>query len=318
MLVESKSMRERPRTLLPTALRKTRDVHPWGVEMFKFGVDSFIWTEIFEEKDLWIIPKAKELGFEVLDLAIAHPEQFPLAAVQEELKKVDIEVVTTTTLDLKSNLISPDPGVRRVGVRLLKKLIDINNSLRSPICGGVNYAAWGYLTKKPRTSQEWEWSVTAMREAARYAKETGSVALCVEPVNRFETHFINTAADAVRYCKDVGTGNVKVHLDTFHMNIEETDFAQAVRECGRTYLGYVHTCENNRGIPGTGHVPWKDFFLALDGIGFHGPLVIESFDPSFEELSGNCAIWRHFAESGEVLAVEGIRNLRKIASSIGQ
>ena len=141
--------------------------------MFKFGVDSFIWTEVFEEKDLWIIPKAKELGFEVLDLAIAHPERFPLAAVLEEMKKVDLQVVTTTTLDAKSNLISPDPAVRRVGVELLKKLVDINNALHSVICGGVNYAAWGYLTRRPRTTQEWDWSGHRHAGGRRYAKETG-------------------------------------------------------------------------------------------------------------------------------------------------
>lgn len=158
--------------------------------MFKFGVDSFIWAEVFEKKDLWIIPKAKELGFEVLDLAIAYPEKFPVKEVKEEIKKAGIEVVTTTTLEPKGNIISPDPAVRKVGVNLLKKLIDINNELGSKIFGGVNYAAWGYLTKHPRTEQEWEWSVTAMREVAKYAKETGEVNVCFEPVNRFESHFL--------------------------------------------------------------------------------------------------------------------------------
>jgi D-psicose/D-tagatose/L-ribulose 3-epimerase len=286
--------------------------------MFKFGVDSFIWAEVFEEKDIWIISKAKELGFQVLDLAIAYPERFPLNAVKEELKKVDIEVVTTTTLEPKGNIISPDPEVRKVGVELLKKLIDINNDLGSKIFGGVNYAAWGYITKCPRTQKEWDWSVTAMREVAEYAKETGEVDICVEPVNRFESHFLNIAEDAVRYCRDVGTGNIKVHLDTFHMNIEETDFVEAAKICGKEYLGYVHTCENNRGIPGTGHVPWKEFFLALKEIGFFGPLVIESFDPSFEEFNAGCAIWRHFAETGEALAVEGFKNLKRMAAEIGE
>jgi D-psicose/D-tagatose/L-ribulose 3-epimerase len=286
--------------------------------MFKFGVDSFIWAEVFEKKDLWIIAKAKELGFEVLDLAIAYPERFPLQDVIKETQKAGIEVVTTTTLEAKGNIISPDPAVRRVGIDLLKKLIDINNALKSKIFGGVNYAAWGYRTGRPRTQAEWNWSVEAMREAAEYAKNTGDVTICIEPVNRFESHFINIAEDAVRYCKEVGTGNIKVHLDAFHMNIEETSFVDAVNTCGRQYLGYVHACENNRGIPGTGHVPWKDFFTALKGVGFRGPLVIESFDPSFEELSAGCAIWRHFAPTGEALAVEGVKNLRKIAAQIGE
>lgn len=285
--------------------------------MFKFGVDSFIWAEVFEEKDLWIIPKAKKLGFEVLDIAIAYPERFPLQAVKKAVDEVGIEIVTTTTLSAKGNIISPDPDARKAGVSLLKKQVDINNALGAKIFGGVNYAAWGYLTKRPRTEQEWEWSVTAMREVAEYAKDSGEVVICVEALNRFETHFLNIAEDAVRYCKDVGTGNVKVHLDTFHMNIEETSFVDATHTCGKEYLGYVHTCENNRGIPGTGHVPWKDFFSALKTIGYDGPLVIESFDPSFEELSGGCAIWRHFAETGEDLAVQGVRNLRRIAAEIG-
>jgi D-psicose/D-tagatose/L-ribulose 3-epimerase len=198
----------------------------------------------------------------------------------------------------------------------LKTLVDINNELGAPILGGVNYAGWGCLSGKPRTEQEWEWSVTAMREVARYAQETGNVIIAVEPVNRFETHFLNTAEDAVRYCKAVATKNVKVHLDCFHMIREETSYRGAVETCGKEYLGYVHVCESNRGIPGTGLVPWKEFFTALRGIGYDGPLVIESFDPGFEELNRMCAIWRKFADSGEALAVEGKKNLEIILAQI--
>ena len=284
--------------------------------MFTFGVDSFIWSEIFEKKDIWIIAKAKELGFAVLDFAIAYPDRFPLQEVKAEIDRVGIVPVTTTTLMPDGNVISPDPAVRANGVRLLKQHVDICNTLGTKIFGGVNYAAWRYFSGKPRTEQEWEWSVTALREVARYARETGEVTICFEAINRFETHFLNTAEDTVRYCKEIGTGNVKVHLDTFHMNIEETDFVAATKACGSEYLGYVHTCENNRGIPGTGHVPWADFFRALHAVEYDGPLVIESFDPSFEEFNAGCAIWRHFAATGEELAVAGVKNLRAIERAL--
>jgi D-psicose/D-tagatose/L-ribulose 3-epimerase len=155
-----------------------------------------------------------------------------------------------------------------------------------------------------------------MREAAQYAKKGGKLTIAVEPVNRFETHFLNVAEDAVRYCRDVGTGNMKVHLDCFHMTHEESSFGGAVETCGAAYLGYVHVCESNRGIPGTGLVPWKEFFRALKKVGYLGPLVIESFDPSFEELSRLCSIWRKFADSGEALAVAGLRNLKAIAAEV--
>ncbi|HPU08419.1 MAG TPA: sugar phosphate isomerase/epimerase family protein [Candidatus Atribacteria bacterium] len=284
--------------------------------MFKFGVDTFIWSEAFSEKDLWIIPKAKELGFEVLDIAISHPENFPTSLVKKKVEEVGIEVVTTTTLSEEANLISPDPDIRAQGVEHMKLLVDINVELGSKITGGVNYAAWGYLPGRPRTEEEWEWSITAMREVAEYARGKSDLIIAVEPVNRFETHFLNIAEDAVRYCQEVGTGNVKVHLDSFHMIREETSFRGAVETCGKEYLGYVHVCENNRGIPGTGLVPWREFFQALKDIGYNGPLVIESFDPGFEELNRQCAIWRKLAESGEELAVKGLKNLKAIAQEI--
>jgi len=282
----------------------------------RFGVDSFIWAENFGEKDLWIIPKAKELGFEVIDFAIANPFAFPTGEVKAELARVGIDCVCTTTLTASTNPISPDASVRRKAVEAMKKAVDICDELGAPILGGVNYAAWGYLTKRPRTEAEWGWAVDCMREEAEYAAGTGRTKICVECINRFETHFLNVAEDGVKFCKAVGLDNVKVHLDCFHMNIEETSFAEAVATCGKKYLGYIHMNESNRGIPGTGHVPFREFFKAVEAVGYEGPLVIESFDPSFVELAGNCAIWRKLASSGEELAVKGLANLKAIAAEL--
>jgi D-psicose/D-tagatose/L-ribulose 3-epimerase len=284
--------------------------------MFRFGVASLIWTEDFTIKDLPLIDKAKSLGFSVLDINVAHPEKFPTEAVRDRVKDVGIEVVTTIGMPKESNLIDPNPEVRRTGIDTLKKLVDINIEIGSKILGGVIYATWGYITGRARTEDEWNWSVESMQEVARYAESKGDIILAVEPVNRFETHFLNIAEDAVRYCKEVGTGNLKVHLDSFHMIREELSFTGAVETCAKEYLGYVHVCENNRGIPGTGLIPWKEFFTALKKIGYSGPLAIESFDPGFEELNRLCAIWRKFAETGEELAIEGLKNLKEIEESL--
>jgi len=284
--------------------------------MFKFGVDSLIWTEEFTEKDLPLIAKAKQLGFEVLDINVSHPERFPMKAVKEKIREVGIEVVTSIGLPADSNPISPTAAVRRHALETLKLMVDINYEIGSAVLAGVLYSAWGYLSGKCRTEEEWGWSLETMREAALYARRKGGLILAIEPVNRFETHFINIAADAVKYCREVGTGNVKVHLDSFHMIREETSYREAVLTCGRDYLGYVHVCENNRGIPGTGLVPWAEFFRALRSIDYRGPLSIESFDPNFVELNRLCAIWRKFADSGEELAVKGLANLKKIEAAL--
>jgi D-psicose/D-tagatose/L-ribulose 3-epimerase len=287
--------------------------------MFKFGVDSLIWTEDFTEKDLPLIDKAKKLGFDVIDINVSHPERFPTKAVKNKIKEVGIEAVTTIGLPADSNPISPKAKVRRHALETLKLMVDINNEIGSKILGGVLYSAWGYLSGKCRTDEEWGWSIEAMREASNYAKSKNkNLILAIEPVNRFETHFINIAEDAVKYCKEVGTENCKVHLDSFHMIREEMSYREAVKTCGKEYLGYVHVCENNRGIPGTGQVPWREFFTAIKEIGYTGPLTIESFDPNFEELNRLCAIWRKFADSGEELAIKGLANLKKIEKSLAK
>ncbi len=286
--------------------------------MFRFGVDSLIWTEDFTAKDLPLIEKAKALGFDVIDINISHPERFPTKVVKERVKEVGIEVVTTFGLSKDANVIDLDPATRIKGIETIKKVVDINIELDSKILGGVFYAAWGYISGKPRTEDEWNWSVESMHEAALYAKRNSDIILAVEVLNRFESHFLNIAEDAVRYCREVGTGNVKVHLDTFHMIREELNFTEAVEACGKEYLGYVHVCENNRGIPGSGLVPWKEFFTALRKIRYTGPLTIESFNPDFVELNRLCCIWRKLADTGEELAVQGLKNLKEIEKSLNQ
>ncbi len=284
--------------------------------MFKYGVSSFIWSENFSREDINLIEKAKSLGFDLIDIGIFDPENFPTKEVAKKVKSADIDVVTIIPLPANANLIDPDQKIRKNGVKLLEKLIDINAEIGSKILGGINYAAAGYLTGIPRTRDEWNWSVESMREVCSYAKSTCNVIIAVECVNRFETHFLNIAEDAVKYCKDVGTDNVKVHLDSYHMIREEQNFKNAVEVCGKGYLGYVHVCENNRGIPGTGLVPWKEFFKTLKKMEYRGPLVIEAFDPGFEELNRLSATWRKFAATGEELAIKGLENLKKIEDEL--
>jgi D-psicose/D-tagatose/L-ribulose 3-epimerase len=284
--------------------------------MFSFGISTFIWSEYFTEKDLPLIEKAKSLGFDAIDIGIMDPDHFPSKQIKEKVKEVGIDVTTITPMSQTANFIDPNPEIRKNGIELLKKLVDINVEIGSKILGGEIYAANSYLTGKPRTNEEWDWSVECMREVAIYAKNKSDLILAPEAVTRFETHFLNVAEDAVKYCRDVGTGNVKVHLDSYHMIREETDFTNAVETCGKDYLGYVHVCENNRGIPGAGLVPWKEFFTVLKKIGYKGLLTIEAFDPSFEAINRLTATWRYYADTGEDLAIQGLRNLKKIEKDL--
>jgi D-psicose/D-tagatose/L-ribulose 3-epimerase len=284
--------------------------------MHKYGLELLLWTGNFREEDVSLIAHAKELGFDGVEIHLGHPDEVPVEETKGALKENDMGVNFAVTLAEDTNPLSSDPAVRKKGVEFFKRCVDIAYKISDGECGigGVNYAAWGYFTGTSRTTREWEWAVQNYREVARYAKEK-RIMLAVEPVNRFETYFINTAADGVRFCKDVGEPNVKVHLDTYHMIREEKNFYKAIVDTGE-YLGYFHACENERGIPGTGLVRWGEVYRALKDIDYNGWITIESFVPDIEELARLCAIWRKLAPSADALAGEGLKNIKAIDKKI--
>jgi D-psicose/D-tagatose/L-ribulose 3-epimerase len=280
--------------------------------MFRYGLELLLWTETFDRESARLIGKAADMGFDGVELHIQHPDLFPVEETRKALEEHSLGVNFVVILTPEHNPISPEPEVRKKSLDYFRKCIDTAHAVTGGGCviGGVNYAAAGYITGSARTDQEWEWSVHNFREAARYAGDRGIV-LAAEAINRFETHFLNTAKDAVRYCRDVGEPNVKVHLDTYHMIREEKSFRGAIAETG-AFLGYVHACENDRGTPGTGLVQWDQMFRGLRDIGYRGWIVIESFVPDMKELARVAAVWRRLAPSADALAEEGLKNLRRI------
>lgn len=264
-----------------------------------------LFMENVTENDLAILDKAKELGFDGIEFVLFEPDTFPAAAVRDRARSIGLGINTAIGLSAEHNLISPDAATRKRGVEFMKRLVNMTQQLRAENLTGVNYAGWGYLTGKMRTQQEWAWGVESFREVCRFAREHTDVKLCTEVVNRFESHFINIASDAVRFLDEVNEPNARIHLDTFHMIREEDNIAEAVRLCGKK-LGYVHACESQRGIPGTGLVPWEEFFGALYAVGYDGWVTIESFTTELENVARLCCIWRKLADSPEQLAAQGL------------
>jgi D-psicose/D-tagatose/L-ribulose 3-epimerase len=138
--------------------------------------------------------------------------------------------------------------------------------------------------------------------------------MAIEPLNRFETHVINTVADAVRLCREVGSPALKVQVDTFHAHIEEKDSAAAIRAAG-PFVGHFHASENDRGVPGTGQVAWDGVFRALKDIGYDGWVTIESFATGIVDLCAAACIWRPIYESAEALARDGLAFLKGKAAA---
>lgn len=283
----------------------------------KFGIHSLLFSETFVERDLPLLDKAKAMGFDALEIIPFDMDHFPAKLVRQRAHDLGLSITTGIGMPAHANIISPDASVREAGVEMSKRLIDLSAECGSLAFGGVNYCGWGYLTGRMRTAEEWAWGVENYRRVAEYALTAApGLVLAVETLNRFESHFINTVADGLAFARDVGQSNVKLHLDTFHLIREEDDFAGSVRSCG-SQLGYVHACENQRGIPGRGLVPWLDFFRALHEVKYDGVVTIESFDPNMANIARLCCIWRKLAESPDELATEGLRYLREVARAAG-
>lgn len=275
----------------------------------KFGVDTWLWASVFEEKHLHCIEKAAGLGAEAIDFSINAPELFPTREAARAVQRTGLTAVTSTALPAHCNPISNNPVERKAALDYMKQMVDITFELGGKVTGGVNYTASGYHSGKPRSQQEIEWCADYLSRLTDYASGA-QVDVALEPVKRFESHFINTAAQALEMIEMVGAENLKVHLDTFHMNIEEANPAEAIRMCGNK-LAHMHLVDNNRGAPGMGHIDWVEIIRALDDIGYEGAACIETFNP--ETIEATCSmtyLTRKFADTPEDLVEKGLRTLQ--------
>ncbi len=284
---------------------------PIDSSMVKFGVHLFLWSERFDESALPLIRKAKRMGFDGVEIPLIELEAVNIEKTKKELKRHGMQALGSVGMPLDKDITSNDEATRRRGVEYLKRCVEVTSELGGDAVNGVIYTAWGKISGRSRTEEEWRYSVGALKEVCRYAKSYG-VSLGVEPVNRFETYFLNTATDAVKLVKDVNEPNAKVHLDTFHMNIEEKNFYQPIKDVGKL-LWHMHCCENDRGVPGSGHVDWEGVFEALSEVGYDRWLMIESFTPEMEKLAASTAIWRKVAPSADAIASEGLKFLKDLA-----
>jgi D-psicose/D-tagatose/L-ribulose 3-epimerase len=275
----------------------------------KFGVTTYIWTLEFNESHLSLLPQIKEGGFDGVEIPLFHPKGFPAAGIRKGVEANGLECNASVVLMDGLSLISEDPDVRRRTRAHLVDTIQVAAELGARIIAGPVYSPVGYLPGRRRTTDEWNWAVEGYQSLGE-TLAANAVTLAIEPLNRFETYFLNTAADAAALCEQVGHPNVGILFDTFHANIEEKDIAAGYRTLGR-HLKHVHTCENDRGTPGSGHVEWNAVFQALRDLHYDGWLVIEGFSFALGDLSAAASLWRDIEVTPEVIAFEGVKFLRR-------
>jgi D-psicose/D-tagatose/L-ribulose 3-epimerase len=216
----------------------------------RFGLNLLVYTAAFSREQLDLIPKVADMGYDGVEIPVNDLSILAPAATNAARERAGMGLTSCAVLLPGANLISEVESERQAGVAQLKRIVDITAEMGGDTVAGPIYAPVGQLTGRARTEDEWKRGVEGLRAAGDYAGKAG-IQLAVEPLNRFETHFLNTAADATRLAQEINLPNVKVQLDTFHGNIEEKDTAAAIRATD-DLLGHFHASD---GLPSRASPP---------------------------------------------------------------
>lgn len=279
----------------------------------KLGIHAYAWCSRWSNDTLDLIDRVKGLGLDFIEIPLMALDSFDAAAVRRRLNDAGLEAVTSTVLLEGTDITSRDPAIRRRGVDYLKACVQAAAAIGTTQLSGVLYSQH---VKHPAVKPEeadWNYAAEGLREAAVFAASVG-VVLGLEPVNRYESNLVNTIEQAAALKRMIGEPNIKFHLDTYHMNIEEKDFYAATLLAGEDLVHY-HLCENDRGIPGTGLVHWDGIFQALGELNYDGYAALESFIDMTDNM--NTWVWRKLAPSGDALVKEGIAFIRDMMDRYG-
>ncbi len=279
----------------------------------RFGVNTWVWTSPLTTAELErLAPHIRGLGFDWLEVPLEALDDLDGRRGAQVLRDHGLGVSTCAAMGPDRDLIHPDPAIRASGLAYLRGAIDATQTLGATNLVGPLYSAVGrtWPQTPDERARDLDVLVQNLGELARYAGDHG-VVLCVEPLNRFETSFINLATQVVEVVDRVGHPACQIMLDTFHMNIEEKSLGAAIRTAG-SRLRHVPACENDRGAPGSGNVTWPEVAQALKEIGYTGPVVIESFTAKVKSIARAAAIWRTLAPTQDDLARDGVTFLKKL------
>jgi len=270
--------------------------------MRRLGIHSFVWTGGQTQDGLEMaLEKSAEHGYRCIEFAYLRPELFDLDRLAQKAQSLDITIGVTMGLPVDKDVSSEDPDKVKAGKAMLADAVKAVRDIGGDKLGGILYSAHTKYNSQP-TAQGWKNSVETINATGDIAKAAG-VDLTLELVNRFETNLLNTTAQGLKFLRDCDNDHVTLHMDTFHMQIEEADLAAAIRLAGDK-IGYFHIGESNRGYLGDGTIVWEPIFDALLDIGYANDIVFESFSTAVvdESLSLACAIWRDTWTDNDPLA----------------
>src|SRR5437764_3817099 len=259
--------------------------------MIRLGVHSCLWTASWTEKAAeLVLPEAARYGLEVVEIALLAPEAIDPEHTRRLCAETGVAVTASLCLPFEDNAALHPERARQ----FLDRALDVAHAMGSNILSGVTYSTLGWRSGSPPTETELSNIAKALKPIARRAQQYGMM-VGIEPCNRYETHLLNTVRQSLAMLERIGEPNITIHLDTYHMNIEEKGIGSAIMEAGN-HSAYLHLSESDRGVPGTGTVDCDDCLAAVKRSGFSGDLVVESFVTLPPEIAAALSVWRSVAK----------------------
>ncbi len=277
----------------------------------RIGINTFLFTSPFTTQSVKLFPTFRRWGFDTVEIPIEDPSHIDPAKVRAAAEKAGLAIGSVCAAMGPGRDFRGTAEEQKTAMEYCRALIDQAVELGCPSLIGPVYSVVGKADAVPPPQQKKEWALVVknLRVLARYAESRG-ITICVEPLNRFETDFLNTCDQGLKLLRDVGSPALKLHLDTFHMNIEEKDLGAAIRKAGKN-LGHFHACGSDRGTPGGDHTDWPSIAKALAAIRYRGDVVIESFTTDVKVIARAAAIWRTIEPNRNDIAIKGLKFLRK-------
>lgn len=280
------------------------------------GVNLLCLTGFIEAEHLGWIRRVAELGYDGVEIPVLRGAPEHYAWLGRELDAIGLRRTTTSVIpSVLANPVSSDPEIRRAGCEHLDWALDCAIALGAESIGGPLHAPIGYFTGSGPVETELQYGAEAHQALAERARANG-LYLSLEPLNRFETYFINTMAQARAYADRVDHPAFRIMYDTFHANIEEQDQQRAIATLGNA-MGVLHVSENDRGIPGRGHIDFHKVFTAARRNGYDGWVTLEAFGAGLPELAAATRVWRPLFPDFETLFAESIQFIRQTWEDAG-
>jgi D-psicose/D-tagatose/L-ribulose 3-epimerase len=277
-----------------------------------YGLNSFLFESPFTNNSFHLIKKVKDWGFDTIEIAIEDPTHVDPLLLKKALDDNRLTCGSVCAAVGPGRDFRGSKQEQQTSMDYMKGLLDMMPVFGANVLVGPLYSSVGRAEPKTDVefSRQWDAVVKNLQELSRYAGER-NVKLAIEPLNRYETDFINTCEQVLKLVYDIGNDAAGILLDTYHMNIEEKNSAAAIRAAG-SRLYHFHACGCDRGTPGNDHIEWTGIVAALKEIKYDGIAVIESFTTDVKVIAKAASIWRKFEPSQDDIAVKGLSFLKKV------